>query len=138
MPGVLGAMVANAEPDYVNLSGGNYRDSSLAPADATVTLSFQSGGNVVGGGSNVPATYAWLNIGTNSDYEIFIHNNGPATPTGVSFDTWLGLGTTRTLTLTQTGSGTLTAALDVQIRKISLGNRVFASASPSMVADAIV
>jgi hypothetical protein len=126
-------MVANAMPDYVDITEGQYRTSNISPTDSTASVSFQSGGTQTGVGTSAkPADAPWLKIGTNSDYEIFVTNNGPAALTSGTTGSWLGLGTTRTWTVTETGIGDKLCSLDVQIRKISLGNLVVATGTISI------
>jgi hypothetical protein len=115
-------------PDYVDLAGGNVFDSELSPTDATATMVIGSAGQVTFVGNNVPATETWLKIGVNSDYEVFVTNGGPDALTSGTVGSWLALTSNRTYTLTETGAATKNSALTVQIRKVSLGNLVVATA----------
>lgn len=84
----------------------------------TATITFLSSGDVqaTNSVSGVTDSYTWKILGSASDYEIKVENDGPDTPFGDSIGVWLGLGASRSWYFTVNGIAYRESTLDVSIR----------------------
>lgn len=110
----------------------------LSPASATVYYSLNSNGLLYGGASTGAYLENWLDepaLYDTADYEVrFTHVSG--TVLAGPYNTWLNLGTTRTLSMTQSVVGTQQSVLDVEIRPAG-GGSVLTSSRVTMNAQVI-
>lgn len=99
---------------------------SNLPSDAHAGVRFNSNGDVDG----TAATSLnwsledgrWLHVGSASDYEVRFTKNSGANPTSGTLNTWLGLGTSRSVSYSQSGIGTLSGSFTVELREASTQN----------------
>jgi len=99
----------------VTLNANDYFHTVVDPADAAVTLSLTTAGDVTGTGVS---TYAWLLSGAASDYEVKADLLSGSVSSGTT-GSWLPLSSSRTWTRTRSFVGESAASLSVSIRRVS-------------------
>jgi hypothetical protein len=91
-------------------------NSVIDPLDATCSISYQSGRNVVDHTAAVLET--WADAGLGANYEIRATKTGGVDPTsGPALSTWHNLGTTRTWELFRGSLGANNCYLTIEIRE---------------------
>lgn len=84
-------------------TNGETSDFQISPTDATASLTVSNDGTVYGTG--VWSNFNWLLSGVASDYEIRATLQSGPSGTG-TYNTWLGLGSSRSWSLTNTQNST--------------------------------
>jgi hypothetical protein len=113
---------------------------ALDPADATVTLEFDTDGDGSMQG-NVTNAFEWFSPvtpGIGTGYWIRLTVNSGTSPSGSAVGSWLQLSSARSWSLTRTTIGTFTGNYTLEIATDSGGTNIVASQTINMTAQVTV